>query len=165
MKRAVPVVELLVFLALMFAAYKFGARNGQLACQAAKVAPLVQSIETHNKKAARAQQVEKKTVAAVAHTDAVFDLIDAEVKKYAEKTAANDDCGLDDDGLRLWRAANAGAEPVGAGQPDGGVSSGVAAASQRQAGGPAGQPHNIRADLPQVPPVVPGAGRLDGGDQ
>lgn len=166
MKRAVPVVELLVFLALMFAAYKFGAHNAQLACQAAQVKPLTKSIETHNKKAVRAQQVEKSTLAAVARTDAVFDLIDAEVQKYAEtKAAADDDCSLDDDGLRLWRAANAGAEPVGAGQPDDGVSGRTAAAGQRSAVGAGEEPRRRRADLPQVPPVVPGADRLDGGSR
>lgn len=161
--RTSALVECLVFLALMYASYLFGAHNAQLACEAAKVKPMAQAIENHNQKAARAQQVEKKTVTAVAQNNAVFDLLDAEVKKYAEKNTAATDCGLDADGLRIWRAANSGAAPSGAGQPDGSLSGPTTAAGQRQAGGPAGQSHDGGADLPQLPQSPPGADRLDGG--
>jgi hypothetical protein len=163
--RYTPVVECLVFLALLFASYKFGVHNAEMACEAAKIKPLQQSIAVHNAKAARGLQVEKQTVVDVAQTDAVFDQIDMEVKKYEQSHPAAAGCGLDADGLRLWRAANAGTEPDDAGQSDASVSQGTAPAGQRQGAGPAGQPHAGGTDLPQVPQDVPRPGQVAGGDR
>lgn len=163
--RSSLVVELLAFLGALYLAYQYGVNHSQLVCEAAKVQPLVQAIQSHNTKAAAGQRVEKATFAAVAQNNAAFDLLDAEVKKYAEQNRAVADCGLDDDGLRLWRAANAGAGLAGAGQPDGSLPGAAAAAGQRQAGGPAGKPRAGGSDLPQLPQGVPGADRVDGGHQ
>lgn len=161
--RVSPLVECLVFVASLYAAFLYGAHQERIACEAAKVKPLEQSIKTHNEKAARGQLVEKTTVGAVAQNNAVFDLLDAEVKKYAEKNRAATDCGLDDDGLRLWRAANAGTEPTGSGQPDGSLPGTTAAARQWQAGRAAGEPYDGSAHLPQLPQGISGPDPLDGG--
>lgn len=144
------------------AAYQHGHETADNACAAAKAAALEAAIKRANATA------RKDNAALLAHETererirTVFQPIREEVIRYVETHAgAADEC-LDPDGLRLWRAANAGRiDAPAAAQPDYTLS-GLAAATLGPGGRPAGQPRTDGGAVPRMPGAAEGAGGLGG---
>lgn len=105
---------------LLSFAFNQGAKRAQTACdmkslKSLQVAQTLATIET-----ARREQVAADYASQVARTQVVFQTIDREVfKNVYQNSAVYVVCSLDDDGLRLWNAANEGsAETVRSGSDD-----------------------------------------------
>ena len=122
-----------------------------------------ETIEIHDQAAEAGRVVERAAVQRNVKTDAVFNGIQRGVIAYAQSHPAAIDCRLDDDGLRLWRAANAGTDPDRAGSIDGAVRT-APATEERSNDGTADQPQRSGAFLPPVPQSAPGTDRLAGGN-
>lgn len=104
---------------LVIGAY-FAGKADERADQRAKQATTqAVAIEQHDEKAIAGNAVEQKAFARQSQTTATFARINLGVSNHALTDAAHRTC-LDADGLRLWAAANAGADPGAAapGQPD-----------------------------------------------
>jgi len=156
-----PYVLLALLLSLLaggVAVYKMGYRHAENACAAATAAALTRAIEQADAVAQQDAEV------LVAHEHArerirtVFQPIRERVTRYVETHAgAADEC-LDPDGLRIWRAANAGsAEAAAAPQPDYGLP-GSSPTTLGTRGGLAGQPRTDGGAVPRVPGAAAGAG-------
>lgn len=75
-----------------------------------------QVIDTHDKKEERGHQVEKASVKKQAAQDQFFDRLEVEAAHATNnktESSAAAECVLDAERLRIWRAANAGAEAAG----------------------------------------------------
>lgn len=112
--------------------------------------------------AAQSAAAEASFVSAQRHEDVVtrFQPIDREVIRYVQTPAADNAC-LDDDGLRVWAAANRGenndAGAIGAGHD---ALPGLALAGLWPSGRSAGEPRGDGEDLPPVPGTAGWAGGL-----
>lgn len=113
--------DLLMIVAMGVTGYFWGVHNARTACEAAKVVPLVQSIEQHNEKVAVGQVVERQAARQAAKTESFFTGVERGVLTHAQTHPVAGDCSLDADGLRLWRDANRGPEADGAGAPQDGL--------------------------------------------
>ena len=120
-------------------------------------------IVKHDQKAAAGAGVEKQTTQHVAQTAAVFNGINQELIKHAQTHPLDGDCSLDDDGLRLWRAANANREPDSAGSGNAEVPGLDPRPGQRQDAGPAGESRAGDEDVPRVQGSPQRPGGLAGG--
>lgn len=91
----------------------------------------------------------------------IFQTIDREVIRYVQDHAnTTSDC-LDSDGMRLWRAANAGSiKALPASKLDYSLSTRVAATGIGQGAGSAGQPRGNSEALPRVQGQARGLGGL-----
>jgi hypothetical protein len=133
-------------------------------CQAEQAEAQVEAVEIHDQAAEAGQEVERQAVRRRVKTDAVFNGIQQGVISYAQTHPVATDCRLDADGLRLWAAANAGADPESACRSDDLVRA-LAAAGERCDDGSADQSHRRGSGLSPVPGSAPGADRLAGGNQ
>lgn len=136
-------IAVLAGLFLFVAGYLTGKSNEQTANQAAQGKALEAAVEKHDQTAAAGQVVEQQSEARAAKTEAAFNIIQKGVVTYAQKhpvAGPGSQCGIDPDGLRLWRAANDGADACTAGGEDGALPA-AAAAGEWKPDGPAGEPH------------------------
>ena len=140
-----------------------GYRYADNACQAEKLAAQDVVIEEHDDAARAGKVVERETVRRAAKTEAVFNDVQQGVVAYVQTHPAAV-CSLDADGLRLWNAANQGADPAAAGERDATVP-GVAAGDERDDDGPADQSHRGRQGVSPVPGSAPGLGGMAGDDR
>lgn len=156
-----------LWVASLALAYRVGSQHETNKTEAAKVPVLVQAIQTHDAKASAAHQVEVKSTRAAAKTEATFQNINDKVLNYAQTHAGRDDCGLDADGLRLWQAANANADPAAEDRTSRRTDSGLPGSTpgrEREGDGTAGEPRPGGEALPRLPGAAPWPGRVDGGD-
>ena len=146
---------------LFFGGYFLGKADERTNQQAKKAVALESVIVTHNEVAAGGQAVERETVRRTVKTEAVFNGIQQGVTTYAQNHPAADDCRLDAGGLRLWRAANANADPLPAGERDAALPD-AADAAERRDDRSADQPYRGDQGLSPVQGPAPGAGGLAG---
>ena len=130
------------------------------ACEAQQGEAQAEVVTQHNDAADSGLAVEKKTVQRAAKTEAVFNGIHQRVTTYAQNHPA-DDCRLDADGLRLWRAANANTDALPASERDAALSA-AADAAERRDDGPADQPYRGDQGLSPVQGPASGAGGMAG---
>ena len=140
-----------------------GYRYADNACQAKKEDAQDVAIEVHDGAAQAGQVVERKTARRAAKTEAVFNRVQQGVVAYVQTHSAAV-CGLDPDGLRLWNAANQGADSVAAAERDATVSD-VAAADDGRADGSADQSHRGGQGVSPVPGPASGLSGLAGDDR
>ena len=163
-RLAIALGVLIAAILLAGAAYRFGHKNEENAAKAEQLQTVEKSIEQHDQVAEIGRTVERKTVARKRATEETFNGIHGEEIKYVRTHADADAvCSLDDDGLRLWRAANTGADTDTAGGGNGDVS-GAAATCERPADGSAGEPYCDGRGVSPVPRSPSGADRLAAGD-
>lgn len=105
---------------LLSFAFNQGAKRAQAICQAKSAQMLRVAQNQANIETARREQVAADYASQVARTQVVFQTIDREVfKNVNQNSAVYVACSLDDDGLRIWNAANAGsAETLRSGSSD-----------------------------------------------
>lgn len=157
------ILLLIVLCALAFlAGYGTGQRAEHNANEANKLRAVEGRIERHNTAAVAGNAAEGQAAARAQTTEKHFQVIRQKEIVYVQNQAGATGCGLDADGLRLWRDANAGADPVAAGAPDAAMP-GTAAADERSADRSALQPPHDGAAAAPVPGSSAGAGRMDGG--
>lgn len=155
------VIAGLAMLAVLFAGgYGVGHRHAANDCEAGRARTQAAAIERHDQAAAAGDAVELKAARRAEKTEAVFNTIKSGEITYAQTHPAAV-CGLDPDGLRLWRDANAGADAVSASELHAGMPA-AAAAGERGAGELAVEPHLGGAAVPPVPGPAQGAGGLAG---
>jgi len=154
-------IAVLAGLVLFVAGYFIGKSNEQTANQAEQGKALEVAVEKHDQAAAAGQVVEQQSEARAAKTEAAFNTIQKGVVTYAQKHLAGpgSQCGLDPDGLRLWRAANDGADAGTAGGEDGALPA-AAAAGEWKPDGSAGEPRRGGEGVSPVPGSAPGVDRL-----
>ena len=140
----------------------FGYRYADNACQANQAKALSVVVTEHNEAAGIGQSVARETVRRTVKTEAVFNGIQQGVTSYAQNHPA-DDCRLDADGLRLWRAANANADALPSSERDAALP-GATDAAERRDDGPADQSRRGDEGLSPVQGPAPGAGGLVGED-
>lgn len=140
----------LVGLGLFLGGYFTGKSNEHNADEAKKGEALEAAVEKHDEVAAVGQEVEHQSTVRAAKTETVFNGIQQGVVIYAQKHPAAADCSLDPDGLRLWRAANDGADADAAGSGQGGVPA-AAATGEREHDGSADEPRSSGQAVPPVP--------------
>ena len=100
---------------------RHGHHQEHLSAQAAQAEHLQRAIAQADAQAVIDQGIVAADQEVQTRIQTVYRTITQEVTRYAIAHAA-DDCGLDADGLRLWRAANDGTAPApAAAQPDGAV--------------------------------------------
>ena len=150
----------LVGIGLFLGGYFTGKSNEHNADEAKKGEALETAVEKHDQAEAVGQEVERQSAVRAAKTESVFNGIQQGVVTYAQNHPAAD-CSLDADGLRLWRAANDGADAEAAGSGQGGMPA-AAAAEERQPDGSAGEPRDGGQAVPPVPGPAQGADRLAG---
>ena len=119
------------------------------------------AIENHDAAAVVGQAVERETVQRAVKTEAVFNGIQLGMISYAQNHPFNDVCRLDDDGLRLWNAANAGADATSSAERDAGMP-GIASSSERSHDGSSDQSRRRGDGLSPVQGSAPGAGAVAG---
>jgi hypothetical protein len=151
----------LIGLGLFLGGYFTGKSNEHNADEAKKGEALEAAVEKHDEVAAVGQEVEHQSTVRAAKTETVFNGIQQGVVIYAQKHPAAADCSLDPDGLRLWRAANDGADADAAGSGQGGVSA-AAATGEREHDGSADEPRGGGQAVPPVPGPAQGADHLAG---
>lgn len=141
------------------AGWQTGREQAQDACQAEKVTALTRAIRqaeaiaTQDAEVLTANEVERERIRTV------FQPIREEVIRYVSDHASATEC-LDPDGLRLWRAANAGhSEALPAAEPDYALS-GFAPATLGQGPGPARESRGYGSAVPRLPRTPESAGRL-----
>ena len=159
MNRAL--ILLLVGVALFVAGYFTGTKAEHNANEAEKKHAQDVATELHNAKSIVGERVERETVQQTTKTEAVFNGINQGVITYAQNHPVADNCRLDDDGLRLWRAANAGADLEPATVGDSPVRT-ATAAGERGDDGSADQSQRSGAFVSPVPGSAPGADQLAG---
>ena len=163
-RLAVALGVLIAAILLAGAAYRFGHKNEETANKAEQLQTVEKSIEQHDQVAEIGRTVERKTVARKRATQETFNGIHGEEIKYVRTHADADAvCSLDDDGLRLWRAANAGADADAAGGGHGDVS-GAATTCQREDDGSVGEPPCNGGGVSPVPRSPSWVDRLAAGD-
>ncbi len=159
MNRAL--ILLLVGVALFVAGYFTGTKAEHNANEAEKKHAQDVATELHNAKSIVGERVERETVQQTTKTEAVFNGINQGVITYAQNHPVADNCRLDDDGLRLWLAANQGTNTHPAAVRDAGVP-GAAATAERSDDGSADQSHRGGQGVSPVPGSAPGADQLAG---
>jgi hypothetical protein len=101
----------------------------------AKVEAVVDARTEDKAGQASAAQVEQDRVAVEADAESQFKVIEVEVVRYVQANPDPAGCDLGPDGLRAWRAANAGrsdhAEPEHPGPANGAGTEGPSAAGRR----------------------------------
>ena len=157
-------ILVLTAITLFAAGVRVGIVAERNANEAERAEALDQGIVRHERKAAVGQATEKKRAARAARTEAVFDAIQQGVLDHAQQHPVPRPC-LDDDGLRHWRAANAGADADATGEPDAAVPGDSAAAGERIRDGSPGESRGHDAQLSPLPGSAPGVGGLAGGDR
>lgn len=150
----------LIGLGLFLGGYFTGKSNEHNADDAKKGKALETAVEKHDEAEAVGQEVERQSAVRSAKTEAIFNGIQQGVITYAQ-THRPDDCGLDADGMRIWRAANDGADFETSSGGQGGVPS-ATAAEEQQPNGSTGEPRSSGQAVPPVPGPASSAGQLDG---
>lgn len=154
-----PYVFIAIVLALLLAAasgYRAGHTHAAGACAAEKAGALARAIHQAEEIARQDAEVLAAHEQKKERIRTVFQPIRERVTRYVQDHAgAADEC-LDPDGLRLWRAANAG-DASAVSQPDYSLS-GTAAATLDTGGRLAGQPRASGGAVSRVPGTSPGAG-------
>lgn len=158
MNRAYIVAAIIA--AICVGAYFFGRTNQHNADQVKQSEVVEKGIEAHDRAAVAGQTAERQSESRKSKTEAVFNDITQREIVHAKQNAAVQ-CSLDPDGLRLWRAANAGADADAAG--DGyAAMPGAAAASQRSDQRSAVESHRGSEGVSPVPGSAPGVDQLAG---
>ena len=147
---------------LFFGGYFVGKSDERQDQQVREKKALEASVELHVQRAEAGQRVELSSAQREEKTAVIFNGISHQVIDYAQKHALDLDCRLDDSGLRLWNAANAGATAPEASAGHAALSA-AAPGAKRGTDGAVGQPHRGGEALPRVPGSSPGADRLAGG--
>ena len=128
-------------LAIVFAlGAGLGYRYANTACKAGQAEAQVEAIETHDKKADVGKDIERITVQRAVKTEAVFSGIQQGVITYAQNHPAATDCHIGADGMRLWVAANEGADALATAERNA-VLRGITAAEKRCDDRSAGKPY------------------------
>lgn len=156
----------LIGIGLFLGGYFTGKSNEHNTEEAKKGEALEAAVEKHDEAETVGQEVERQSVVRTAKTESVFNGIQQGVVTYAQTHPAADHdghCSLDSDGLRLWRAANDGADAEAAGGGQGGVPT-AAATDEREPGRSAGEPRDGGEGVPPVPGPAQSPDRLDGGN-
>lgn len=156
--------RLAVLLAILWAAslvwtYRFAVGNTRNACEAAKIAPLQSAILRHHIAAAAGQGAERQAAVRATKTENIFNGLQTGVLTYVQTHSST--CRLDADGLRLWAAANAGADTESATDVSDAVPA-AAAAGQPEGYGALGESHRRGQELSPVSRPASGAGGLAG---
>ena len=149
----------LAAVAMFIGGYFTGTKAEHNANEAQRAEAQDTAIGLHNAKSIVGERVERETVARTVKTEAVFNGLNQGVITYAQSHPVATDCRLDADGLRLWTAANAGADA----QPVAERSAGMpvaAATAERWNDGSAEQSHRGGQGLSPVPGSAPGASQL-----
>lgn len=155
---------ILLGIGLFLGGYFTGKSSEHNADQAKQGEALEATVEKHDEAATVGQEAEQQSAVRAAKTESVFNGIQQGVVTYAQTHPAadhDDHCSLDPDGLRLWRAANDGADAEAAGGGQGGVPA-AAATDERPPGGSAGGPRDGGEGIPPVPGPAQSPDRLDG---
>lgn len=154
---------LLVAFLVFFAGFGAGKRVEHNANEARRAEAQQTAIELHNAVAIVGQRVERKAVERTAQTAAVFNGINQGAITYAQNHPVSTDCSLDDDGLRLWTAANTGADAQPAGSGTANVPD-TASTAERPADGSADKSHRGGGDVSPMPRSALRAGAVAGGN-
>jgi len=150
----------LLGIGLFLGGYVAGKSNEHNAYQAKQGEALEVAVEKHDEAAVVGQVAEHHSAVRAAKTESVFNGIQQGVVTYAQTHPAAM-CSLDPDGLRLWRAANDGADAEAAGGGQGGVPT-VTGAAERQPDGSTGEPRDGGAGVSPVPGPAQSPDRLAG---
>lgn len=157
-------ITALAAVALFIAGYFTGIKAEHNANEAQRAEAQQTAIELHNAKTIVGERVERETVQRTVKTEAVFNGINQGVITYAQNHPVATDCRLDDDGLRLWSAANAGADAEPIGERSAGMR-GIVTTAERRDDGSAEQPHRNGPGLSPVPRSTPWLDQLAGEDK
>jgi len=121
-------VEVLALIVLIVCSYTFGHHNASVADgraqaiavtkqQTADIAELNRQVKQTQDNAASAQALAVKAATEHQKTKIVYQTITKQAVQYVQSHPDNSVCTLDDDGLSIWRAANAGSnQPPSAGK-------------------------------------------------
>ena len=154
---------LLVLIAALYGAYRFGHSVAATECEAGKSKAKTVAIEKHDKAAVAVNAVEKKAAVRADRRDAFFSGLQLEAKTHDKTNPLPGGCGLDAERLRQWNAANAGADVDSAGPADGAARPASAGAEWR-AGDAEGKSPGVDARLLDSARPLPGTDRLAGGE-
>jgi hypothetical protein len=143
-------------------AYLWGRHQANTACKLAATTQLLHdstATSTANQAMQRAaDQAAQESAAVRTRIVREFVPIEKEVIRYVQTAAAGVVC-LDDYGLQLWRAANAGGIDAAGAEPGGDAGlRAAAAAGERPGGEPAGEPPAGGEGVPPVRGAAAGAG-------
>jgi len=155
---------LICSLGMVAGGYEWGSRSATNACEAKKGAAQTKVIERHEQVAEVAQSV--AVASAERHVQVVtkFQTIDREVIRYVQTPAATTPC-LDDDGLRIWTAANHGTfEPATAERAGHVALLGASSAGVGGGWGSAGESRHPGETVLRVPGEASGPGRASAQD-
>lgn len=142
---------------------RHGHHQEHLAAQAAQAEHLQRAIAQADAQAVIDQGIVAADQVVQTRIETVYRTITQEATHYAITHAA-DDCSLDADGLRLWRAANDGtATAPAAAQPDGAVPATDPAPGREAGQQSVAEPRPNDAAAATVPVAPPGAVGVDAG--
>lgn len=154
---------LLSALGLFGGGFWFGHSVASTACVAGQVSAIKNEVTQATRETDRREAVGAAREVSREQINVVYQKIEDKADGYLEKSpqaglaGAAVTCGLDDDGLRIWNAANAGSTGTLPAEPDDRLP--VAAARPvGELGGLAGQPHRVDGDVRAVPGSVAPAG-------
>ena len=155
-----PYTLLAGLIALLVAAgggFYAGHRAASNACEAQKLQAVGRAISQAKQVASEDAQVSRAYEGQREQVRTVYRTITKEVNHYVDTHPDSRGCGLDADGLRIWRAANAGDAAAVSGEPDYGLS-GTAAAGKRHLGRIAPEPRGGGEPLPGLQGAAGSAG-------
>lgn len=158
-------VILFALIAVAIGGYAFGVHTEHNANEAQKKEDLQTAIELHRAKTIAGGTVERETVQRAAKTETTFNAIQQGVVTYAQNHAGDTDCRLDDDGLRLWADANAGAIAPGVAERHADLPGRASGAAEWLNPGSSDQPRRLGQDLPPVQGSAQRPGQVAGENQ
>nr|WP_091939725.1 hypothetical protein [Propionivibrio dicarboxylicus] len=156
-------IGLAVVAVLAIAMYFFGRSNEHNANEANKVAAVEGGVKKHNQAAIAGGKAESNSAARKVQTEAFFNAIQTKEISYAQTHSAPQ-CRLDPDGLCLWIAANANADPDTTCSGYGALRT-AATTGERDDRRSADESHRGGEGVSPVQGSAPGADRLAGGDR
>jgi len=149
----IAAVMLLIVLEPM-CGYLVGKHNGARGERTRAQAELVTTMQTMAARSAELATADAARLAAAEtrrrQTQATMDKLSAQVSDYVATYSPLDDCALDDRGVQLWNAANAGTAAPAAGAADGAVRSAAAAERRQSQEGAATKSRGSNEDLPPM---------------
>jgi outer membrane murein-binding lipoprotein Lpp len=156
---AVLLIGALLLGGVFFAGYRHQAKSCLIEAQASRLASTQRAIEQANEIAQQDAEVLAGQELARIERRTVYRTLETERIKYVETHPDSRACGLDDDGLRQWNAANAGDLHAGPGQFQNAAAA-PAVSNQRLAGRPVGESPGRGGAIPRLgrPFPPPGAG-------
>jgi hypothetical protein len=153
-------LALVLAAALVGAGYWWGDHAATNACEAAKTKVITKAVAIKEKKQAAGRKVAQAYEQDRAELEKTFDSLEKRGDANEAQNPAYDRCGLDADGLRIWRDANDGIESdAGTSAHDG--SGAPATTGLGQPAGPVEESPRGGEDVPPAGEAVPAPGGVD----